>query len=152
MSKDWLLKGEPYNPTEEELKEWQGFVYVITDDKGKMYVGQKSFWKKVTRPPLKGKKNKRRGIAESDWRTYVGSSPRVQDIVEQRGMDSIRREILHFGKTKGDLSYLETKEQFNRDVLFDDKYHNEIVNCRIHKKHLSEKLRNDYRTHHRDQT
>ena len=143
MSQEWLLEGKPFDPAPEELEQWQGFVYLITDDKGKMYVGQKSFWKKVTRPPLKGRKNKRRGIAESDWRTYVGSSPRVQDIVEQKGIGALRREILHFGRTKGDLSYLETKEQFDRDVLFSSEYHNEVVNCRIHKKHLSKELKEE---------
>ena len=144
MSLEWLKEGEPWNPSEEELKQWQGFVYVITDDEGKMYVGQKSFWKKITRPPLKGRKNKRRGIAESDWKSYVGSSPAVKKLVEDRGIGVLRREILHLGRTKGDLSYLETKEQFDRNVLFDDNYYNEVVNCRIHKKHLSEELRNDY--------
>ena len=145
MNPVWLKEGEPWNPTEDELRNWQGFVYLITDESGRMYVGQKSLWKKVTRPPLKGRRNKRRSIAESDWRTYVGSSPAVKEMVEERGIQSLRREILHLGKTKGDLSYLETKEQFDRGVLFDDNYYNEVVNCRIHMKHLSEEIRNDYR-------
>ena len=35
-----------------------GFVYEITDtENGMMYIGKKKFWSKVTRPPLKGKKN-----------------------------------------------------------------------------------------------
>ena len=76
MSKVWFHEGsEPFNPSYEELQDWQCFVYIITDPDGKSYVGVKQFHKKVTRPPLKGRKNKRRSIAESDWKDLRGSSP-----------------------------------------------------------------------------
>ncbi len=48
----WYYKDKPYEPSEEELKEWVGFVYVITDkSNSKMYVGKKQFWSKKTLPP-----------------------------------------------------------------------------------------------------
>ena len=149
MNQDWSYEGKPFEPTYESLAEWQCFVYIITDPDGKSYVGVKQFHKKVTRPPLKGKKNKRRSIAESDWKSYVGSSTTLQKIVEERGTGALqRREILHLCRTKGDGSYLEAKEQFDRGVLFRDDFHNAIINLRTHEKHLSEelkeKLRNDY--------
>ena len=51
---------------EEAPKEYIGFVYEITDKETNMkYIGKKKFWSRVTRPPLKGKKNKRRSIKES---------------------------------------------------------------------------------------
>ena len=128
MSKVWYHEGKPFEPTYEALQGWQCFVYIITDPDGKSYIGVKQFHKKVTRPPLKGRKNKRRSIAESDWKSYVGSSTALQNIVEERGTGALqRREILHLCRTKGDGAYLEAKEQFDRGVLFRDDFHNQII-------------------------
>jgi len=141
MTKAWLYEGKPFTPSYEDLSEWQCFVYIITDDADKKYVGVKQFHKKVTRPPLKGRKNKRRGIAESDWQSYVGSSPSLQEKVQQVGYGGVTREILHLCRTRGDGSYLEAMEQMNRNAIVRDDYYNEIVNMRVHSKHLSEELK-----------
>ena len=133
----WYYKGEAYEPSEEGLKEWVGFVYVITDkSNNKMYVGKKQFWSKKTLPPLKGKTRKRRSIVESDWRKYYGSSDLVKQLLLEHGEQNFHREILYFGRSKGELGYLEAKEQFDRHVLLDDRYYNGIVNCRIHRNHV----------------
>lgn len=133
----WYYKDKVYDPTEEELKEWVGFVYVITDkSNNKMYVGKKTFWSKKTLPPLKGKTRKRRSVVESDWRKYYGSSDLVKQLLVEHGEQNFYREILYFGKSKGELGYLEAKEQFDRNVLLDDNYYNGIINCRIHRNHI----------------
>jgi len=133
----WYYKGELYEPTEEELKQWMGFVYVITDKSNdKMYIGKKTFWSKKTLPPLKGKTRKRRSTVESDWRSYYGSSELVKELLLESGEQNFCREILHFGKSKGELGYFEAKEQFDRQVLLDDRYYNGIINCRIHRTHV----------------
>jgi len=147
----WYYKDKPFATTidlspfasqdgiswTENLNDWQGFVYIITDlTNDKMYVGKKGFWSKKTQPPLKGKTRKRRSIVESDWKTYYGSSETVKQLYEEKGDEGFYREILHFCKTKGEMSYLETKEQFDRAVLLDDKYYNGIINCRIHRSHV----------------
>lgn len=133
----WYYKGEAYEPSEEERKEWVGFVYVITDKSNdKMYVGKKQFWSKKTLPPLKGKTRKRRSIVESDWKKYYGSSDLVKQLLTEHGEQNFYREILYFGKSKGELGYLEAKEQFDRNVLLDDSYYNGIINCRIHRNHV----------------
>ena len=133
----WYYKGEAYEPLEEELKQWVGFVYVITDrSNNKMYVGKKQFWSKKTLPPLKGKTRKRRSLVESDWKKYYGSSDLVKQLLTEHGEQNFHREILYFGKSKGELGYLEAKEQFDRNVLLDDRYYNGIINCRIHRNHV----------------
>ena len=133
----WYYQGEVFSPTEEELKEWVGFVYVITDKtNSKMYVGKKQFWSKKTLPPLKGKTRKRRSVVESDWMKYYGSSDLVKQLLVEHGEDHFYREILHFGKSKGELGYMEAKEQFDRNVLLDDNYYNGIINCKIHRSHV----------------
>jgi len=116
----------------------QGFVYIITENStGMMYIGKKNFWTKKTQPPLKGKTRKRRSIVESDWRAYFGSSDKVKQLLLEHGADSFHREIIHMCKSKSEMSYLEAKEQFDRNVLLDDRYYNGIINCRINRKHVA---------------
>lgn len=133
----WHYKGEIYEPSEEDLKEWVGFVYVITDKSSdKMYVGKKTFWSRKTLPPLKGKTRKRRKIVESDWKTYYGSSDLVKQLLNEHGEQNFYREIIYLCKSKGEMGYLEAKEQFDRDVLLDDRYYNGIINVRVHRNHV----------------
>jgi len=135
----WYYKNEPFSADAPSLhiSEYQGFVYVITDlTNNKKYVGKKGFWSKKTLPPLKGKTRKRRSIVESDWKIYYGSSDQVKQILQENGEQSFHREILHLCKSKGEMSYLEAKEQFDRRVLLDDNYYNGIINCKIHRSHV----------------
>ena len=110
----------------------EGFVYLITNlTNERKYVGKKLARFKVTKPPLKGKKNKRRSTKESDWRTYWGSSEHLLADVELLGEENFTREILHYCQSKGMLSYMEAKEQFDREVLLTDEYYNGIINVRV---------------------
>lgn len=110
----------------------EAFVYLITNKtNGMMYVGKKLAKFKVTKAPLKGKKNKRRSTKESDWREYWGSSDRLKADVETLGPENFIREILHFCPSRGIASYLEAREQFERKVLETDDYYNGIINVRI---------------------
>ena len=133
----WYYKDEEYNPTTEELSEFVGFVYVITDkSNNKMYVGKKTFWSKKTLPPLKGKTRKRRSVVESDWKKYYGSSDLVKQLLLEHGEVNFHREILHMCKSKGEMGYMEMREQVLRNVLLDDQYYNGIVNARVHRNHV----------------
>jgi hypothetical protein len=119
--------------------EYEGFVYLITNTTtNKKYIGKKLARFKTTKPPLKGKKNKRRGYKESDWKTYWGSSDRLNADVAELGEKNFTREILYFCKGRGEMSYIEAREQFDRRVLETDEYYNGIINVRVGG---SEKLR-----------
>lgn len=129
MSADWTYEGEKIDAIPDQ---YEGFVYIITNTTNdKKYIGKKLAKFKTTKPPLKGRKNKRRGKKESDWRTYWGSSDLLQEDVEKLGEDQFTREIIHFCESRGVMSYLEAKEQFDREVLLRDDYYNGIINCRI---------------------
>jgi|TARA_B110000495_G_C22944008_1_gene552527 hypothetical protein len=109
-----------------------GFVYIITNlTNNKKYIGKKLAQFKVTKKPLKGKKNKRRSTKESDWRTYYGSSDKLNEDVATLGKENFTREILYYCESKGELSYLEAKEQFDCSVLETDEYYNGIINVRV---------------------
>jgi len=122
----------------EMIGDYVGFVYVITDlVNRKKYVGKKLFKSTRRLAPPKGKTRKRKVVKESDWQDYFGSSEEVKMLVEKRGRESFYREILHLCNSKGELSYLEAKEQFDRDVLLSDEYYNGIINCRVNRKHVT---------------
>lgn len=130
----WHYKDKLYEDTPEE---YQGFVYQITEiESGKKYIGKKFFWKPKTLPKTKTRKRRIKTRVESDWKSYYGSSKEVQQIVEDKGSDSFKREILRLCKTKGECSYYEAKLQFEYDVLLSDDYYNEFIGCKIHSKHI----------------
>ena len=137
----WLYNNKPFEDTPEE---YQGFVYCITElDTGKKYIGKKFFWKPKTLPVTKTRKRRVKTRTESDWRKYYGSSKQVLSLVESKGVDNYKREILKFCKTKGECSYWEAKLQFEYDVLLKEEYYNEFIGCKIHSKHIKDMSLND---------
>ena len=131
----WTFNDEEYNITPEE---YQGFVYQITElHTNKKYIGKKNFWKPKTLPITKSRKRRVRTRTESDWKEYYGSSDEVRRLVESRGQDKFKREIIRLCKTKGEMSYYEAKMQFDNDVLFREDYYNNFIGCKIHAKHLT---------------
>jgi hypothetical protein len=138
----WTYKGQLFESN--QIEEYVGFVYLITDlSNNKKYVGKKNFWSIRRLPPLKGKTRKRTVKKESDWQDYFGSSEQVKLLVESQGRNNFKREILHLCSTKGLMSYLEAKEQFEREVLFSDEYYNEFIGCKIHSNHVKNCVQTD---------
>lgn len=133
----WTYENKEF--TSDMIGDAIGFVYEITDTtNGMKYIGKKRFLSKVTRPPLKGKKNKRRSVKESDWKTYCGSSEEVKALVEVHGLERFDRKILRICKTLGEMSYFETKFHIDKEVLFKpSEYYNAFISCKIHRKHVS---------------
>jgi len=137
---EWFYDGQPLEEDKREKLIGEGvigFVYCITEgDTNKKYIGKKMWISKRKLPPLKGQKRKRTKIVETDWRSYYGSSDLLNTLVEEKGKDNYHREILHFCYNKSELSYIEAKIQFEKDVLLSDDYYNGIINCRIGSKGL----------------
>jgi hypothetical protein len=110
-------------------------------DNGKKYIGKKLVQFKKSRPPLKGRKNRRRYQVESDWREYYGSSDKLTEDIEHIGKDKFKREILFFCKSKAECNYVEAREQFAHKVLESDDWYNGHIRVRVHK--LTRKINND---------
>ena len=133
---EWTYNNKPFNS--DMIEDYIGFVYEVYDTEAKMkYIGKKKFWSKVTKPPLKGKKNKRRSLKESDWKDYYGSSEEVKSLVENTGEWRFKRKIIRLCKTLGEMSYYEMKEQLDNDVLLKpNEYYNAFVGGKIHRRYL----------------
>ena len=109
-----------------------GFIYEITNTvTSKKYIGKKQCKSKLKRKPLKGKKNKRIEIKESDWRGYTSSSNELNEDIKKYGKDKFIFKILRACGSKWELAYFEIREQLEKDVLLRDDYYNGIVNVRI---------------------
>lgn len=121
----WVTKCEiPESP--------YGFIYIITNlTNNKKYIGKKQILTKRKSPPLKGKKNKRCKIVETDWKTYTSSSNEVNQDIETHGKDNFTFEIIRFCFSKFELAYFEAKLQFDNNVLLSENFYNGIINCRI---------------------
>lgn len=133
----WYYRNKLFNAKENDYQHYTGFIYLITDkENNKKYVGKKLFWRTIKRSPLKGKKRKRIEKIDSNWQDYYGSSEQVKTLVENYGGERFHREILRLCKSKGEMTYYEMKEQFDREVLFSDEYYNEFIGGKIHSKHV----------------
>jgi len=122
---DW--EGDIKNPLE-----YFGFVYEITNlNSGKIYIGKKTYQKKIRRNPLKGNKRVRKCVVESDWKKYWGSSRQLLEDIEEYGYNSFKRTILCSYKTKWECTYYELKEQIDRSVLLSEDFYNGIIQVRL---------------------
>jgi len=126
----WTYQGEPFES--EDIGDNYGFVYRITNtENGFDYLGKKFFWTVKKRPPLKGKKNKRRETVETDWKDYWGSSDRLTKDIDQLGKDKFTREIICLCKSRGITNYMEAHYQFKEEVLLRENNYNGIINIRL---------------------
>lgn len=142
MSADWTYNGKKVNSIPEE---YEGFVYLITNKTNDMkYIGKKLAKFKTIKPPLKGKKRKRRGYKESDWKTYWGSSDQLNADVIELGENNFTREILEYCATKNVMNYIEAELQFKYKVLLSRDYYNKIINCRIGGSNILKELESKY--------
>ena len=131
-SMNWTYKGKEITNMPDDII---GFVYLITNTtNGRKYIGKKLAKFKRSRPPLKGRKNKRRYKVNSDWQDYYGSSYDLTIDVNRLGKDKFTREILFYCKSKAELSYVEAREQFARKVLETNDYYNGHIRVRVHGK------------------
>jgi hypothetical protein len=109
-----------------------GFIYRITNKiNNKKYIGKKQCKSKLKRRPLKGKKNKRIEIKESDWRSYTSSSNDLNEDILKHGKENFTFEIIKVCMSKWELAYFEIKEQIEQNVLLRNDYYNGIINVRI---------------------
>ena len=133
---DWI--GIP-----DDITPYYGYIYIITNIKtGRSYVGKKFFRFKRTRKPLKGRKNKRHYLVESDWKSYYSSSNELLKDIKEYGESNFKREVLKLCKTPWECSYYELVEQIEREVLFREDSYNGIIQVRLPKAPKNLRIKN----------
>jgi hypothetical protein len=125
----WHYNDSQFEPGELDPKKLYGFVYLITNlTNDRKYVGKKLFFFKGFKTV---KKKKKRILVQSDWKTYYGSSNALQKDLDECGKDNFRRDILHLCASKSECSYLEMKEQIERQAILLDEYYNDQIRVRV---------------------
>ncbi len=115
-----------------------GFIYRITNlETGRFYIGKKILRtnrkKKLTKREIAehtapGRKpTSKRVIAESDWKTYFGSSKELLKDIKEKGAECFTRTILQLCYNKKQLTYYEVKYQMQLEVLHTDTYNENIL-------------------------
>jgi hypothetical protein len=121
----WLYQGKEFY--ESSIPEGAvGFIYLMTaiiDGKSVMYIGKKNFFAKIKRPL--GKKalamstdkrlKKYAHVIKPDFLNYYSSNKVLKDA-HKAGV-VIKREILRICYSQMELTYQETKHQFQYEVL-----------------------------------
>jgi hypothetical protein len=138
----WTYNGKAFES--EDINEYYGFIYRITNTvNGYDYVGRKYFKTIKKRPPLKGKKNKRRETVETDWKDYWGSSARLVEDMARLGKDKFTREIIHLCKSRGETNYMEAYYQFKEGVLLKENNYNGIIQIKLGKGSVKDLIINE---------
>jgi len=126
----WTYNGKEF--TIDDVGDYYGFIYRITNlDNGHDYIGRKYFKSKRKLQPLKGRKNKRHKIVDTDWQTYYGSSNRLLADIELLGKDHFKREIILLCDTRGETNYREAEIQFKERVLLREDNYNGIIAIKL---------------------
>ena len=138
----WTYLGKTFES--EDIGDNYGFIYRITNTtNGHDYIGRKYFTTIKKRPPLKGKKNKRRETVETDWKDYWGSSARLVEDMIRLGKDKFTREIIHLCKSRGETNYMEAYYQFKEGVLLKENNYNGIIQIKLGKGSVKDLIINE---------
>lgn len=135
----WIFQGKEL--TEEEISQYNSFVYLITNKlTGRKYIGKK-LTTKAGYKTVNGKRKKIRLL--SDFPVYYGSNAELQEDVKSLGSENFKREILRFCSSKSEATYFELKYQMEMKVLESDNFYNSWIMVRIRKSHLKNLLLNE---------
>lgn len=142
----WTYKNQPIQSIDEIPPDTLGFIYRITHENGKFYIGRKilssnrkvKLTKKEKLLPENKRKTFKRVIKETDWKTYWGSNDELKADIKRFGEDKFTREILCFCTTKTDVSFYEMYFQVKLDVLFENAYNNHIANTKFFRGRINE--------------
>lgn len=110
-----------------------GFIYEVKflgiDNSIYNYYGKKSLQFKTRKKPTKasGKKRIIKGVKESDWKEYFGSSYNVENLLNEGKIKIIEKNIIKYCFSKAELNYEETKILFIKSVLEDAYSFNENI-------------------------
>ncbi len=100
-----------------DVDKWFGFIYCITNLENKRcYIGRKQFHYYLKKK-VKGRKNRKHTKVNSNWKTYTGSNKKLNEHIEEQGIENFKFEILTLHTTRGSLHYAEVETLVKKDTL-----------------------------------
>lgn len=118
--------------TEFDPDQYHGFVYLISNLRSdKHYIGSKVFRHKITRPALKGKKRKRISYIESDWKTYTGSSNKLNADIAMQGIQDFHFLIISLHKNSRSLKMAEAQAILNANAIDSNHFYNCFLQLKV---------------------
>ena len=127
-----------YKEVSDFPEEAVGFIYELHFSNSRKYIGRKALYHTRTLKPVKGTKRKRKVTKESDWKKYAGSI-KHEDYKKEIKSGSIfllKKVVLKVCFDKWDMTYYETKYQFDRDCLVDQCYYNGNILGKFYRKKI----------------
>ena len=128
----WTYNGKIIDTIDKTPKDSFAFIYMITLEDGRFYVGKKYMWK----PKYTSGKNKGISKGQYPWQSYISSSIELKALIKS-GV-KYKKEILYFTYSKAETTYMETKEILCNSYLTDKNCLNYWVKATIYSKHLKE--------------
>jgi len=124
----WIYDGRKILSLDDVPEGAVSFIYLISNVEGLHYIGKKSLYSTVTRPPLKGTRKKRKVTKQSKWLTYKSSNKIVK---EWEDWEITNRTIINWAYTKKHATYLECHALFSLNVLKSDVFLNDNIQGRF---------------------
>ena len=126
---NWTYNGKVIDHIDKTPEKSFAFVYKITLEDGRYYVGKKYMWK----PNYTSGKNKGISKGQYSWIPYCSSSIELKDLIKE-GL-KYKKEILFFTFSRAETTYRETKEILNSG-LTDPNCLNYWIKATVYAKHL----------------
>ena len=127
---EWTFNGEVINKIEQTPKNSFAFIYKITLEDGRYYLGKKYIWK----PNYTSGAKKGQSKGMYPWQSYTSSSKELKSLIKS-GM-KYKKEILFFTFSRAETTYRETQEILCSGALTDPKSLNYWVKATVYSKHL----------------
>lgn len=129
---NWTYDGIPVLSTRDIPVGALSFIYKITLEDGRYYIGRKTVFKPNYTSGLK--KGQCKG--EYSWKSYCGSSKELSEIIKS-GV-KYKKEIIEYCYSKAETTYRETASILCSGALTDPNCFNFWIKATIFSKHLKE--------------
>jgi len=126
---NWEYNGSEITKIEQTPKDSFAFVYKITLEDGRYYVGKKYMWK----PNYTSGAKKGQSKGTYSWQSYCSSSIELKNLIKE-GL-KYKKEILFFTFSRAETTYKETKTILN-GCLTDPNCLNYWIKATVYSKHL----------------
>lgn len=127
----WTYNGKIIDHIDKTPPNSFAFIYMITLEDGRYYIGKKYMWK----PNYTSGKNKGISKGQYSWQTYCSSSIELKKLIKE-GV-KYKKEILLFTFSRAETTYSETKEILCGSHLTNPNCLNYWVKATIYSKHLT---------------